>query len=59
MLITSKNVDEIEKLKTRLNQEFEMKDLDEAKKILGMVITRDRKGGNICLTQEQYLKKVL
>ena len=53
-----KNVEEIEKLKTRLNQEFEMKDLGETKKILDMEITRDREGGKICLTQEQYLKKV-
>ena len=58
MFIASKNVEEIEKLKTHLNQEFEMKYLGEAKKILGMEITRDR-GGKICLTQKQYLKKVL
>ena len=36
-----------------------MKDLGEAKKILGMEITRDREGGKICLTYKQYLKKVL
>ncbi|KAH9688522.1 hypothetical protein KPL70_015149 [Citrus sinensis] len=41
-IIASKSKDEIEKLKTQLNQEFEMKDLDEAKKILGMEICRDR-----------------
>ena len=59
MLIPSKNVEEIEKLKTQLNQEFEMKDLGNAKKILGMEITRDRGRGKVCLTQKQYLKKVL
>ena len=59
MLIALKNVKEIEKLKTEPNQEFEMKDLGEAKKILGMEITRDREGCKICLTQKQYLKKVL
>ena len=59
MLIASKNVEEIEKLKTLLNQEFEMKDLGEAKKILGMEITRDKEGGKIFLTHKQYLKKVL
>ena len=58
MMTALKNVEEIEKLKTRLNQEFEMKDLGETKKILGMEITRDREGGKICLTQKQYLKKV-
>ena len=36
-----------------------MKDLGEAKKILGMEITRDREGGKICLTHKQYMKKVL
>ena len=36
-----------------------MKDLGEAKKILGMGITRDRQRGTICLTRKQYLKKVL
>ena len=34
MLIASKSQNEIEKLKTQLNQEFEMKDLGEAKKCL-------------------------
>ena len=42
MLIVSKNVEEIEKLKTQLNQEFEMTELGEAKKILGIEITKDR-----------------
>ena len=52
MLIASKNVEEIEKLKTRLNKEFEMKDFGEAKKILGMEITRDKEGDKICLTHK-------
>ena len=38
MLIVSKSKDEIEKLNTQLNQEFKMKDLGDAKKILGMEI---------------------
>ena len=59
MLIASKSQIEIEKLKTQLNREFEMKDLGEAKKILGMEISRDRKLGRLCLTQKQYLRKVL
>ena len=53
MLIASKNKDEIEKLKTQLNQEFEMKDLGEAKKILGMEICRDRARGKVSLSQKQ------
>ncbi|KAH9698452.1 Integrase catalytic domain-containing protein [Citrus sinensis] len=46
-LHASKNKDEIEKLKTQLNQEFEIKDLGEVKKILGMEICRDRARGKL------------
>lgn len=59
MLIASKNKVEIEKLKAQLNGEFEMKDLGEAKKILGMEISRDRKLGTLWLTQKDYLRRVL
>ena len=59
MLIASKSKVEIERLKTQLNLEFEMKDLGEAKKILGMEIWRDRAHDRVSLSQKQYLKKVL
>ncbi|GMP38813.1 hypothetical protein CsSME_00009935 [Camellia sinensis var. sinensis] len=59
MLIASTSKVEIDKLKAQLAREFEMKDLGEAKKVLGMEIKRDRKKGTVCLTQTQYLKKVL
>ena len=59
MLIASRNKGEICRLKAQLSKEFEMKDLGEAKKILGMEIARDRQRGILCLTQKQYLKKVL
>ena len=59
MLIASKSKVEIDKLKAQLAGEFEIKDLGEAKKILGMEIKKDRKKGTVCLTQTQYLKKVL
>ncbi|KAH9698402.1 Integrase catalytic domain-containing protein [Citrus sinensis] len=59
MLIASKSKDEIEKLKTQLNQESEMKDISEAKKILGMEICRDRAHGKVNFSQKQYLKNVL
>ncbi|KAI3461519.1 hypothetical protein Pfo_018182, partial [Paulownia fortunei] len=42
MLIASQSQMEIDKLKAQLNQEFEMKDLGKAKKILGIEISRDR-----------------
>ena len=38
MLIASKSQEEIEKLKIQLRKEFEMKNLGEAKKILGTEI---------------------
>lgn len=59
MLIASKSQVEIDRLKAQLSKEFEMKDLGEAKKILGMEINRDRERGKLWLTQKQYLKKVL
>ena len=59
MLIAANSIGEIDKLKTRLNKEFEMKDLGDAKKILGMEITRDRDQGVVYLSQRHYLKKVL
>jgi len=36
-----------------------MKDLYEAKKVLGMEIKRDQKDGKVNLMQKEYLKKVL
>ncbi|CAL9015461.1 unnamed protein product, partial [Prunus brigantina] len=57
MLIACKSKVEIERLKTQLSNEFEMKDLGEARKILGMEIERDRAKGKISLCQKQYLKK--
>jgi len=59
MLIAAKSQVEIEKLKAQLSKEFEMKDLGEAKKILGIEINRDRERGKLWLSQKQYLQKVL
>ncbi|KAH9763991.1 Integrase catalytic domain-containing protein [Citrus sinensis] len=59
MLIALKNRDEIERLKKQLASEFEMKDLGDAQRILGMEIRRDKKNGSVWLTQKFYLKKVL
>ncbi|GMP87678.1 hypothetical protein CsSME_00039951 [Camellia sinensis var. sinensis] len=53
MLIASTSKVEIDKLKAQLAREFDMKDLGEAKKVLGMEIKRDRKKGTVCLTQTQ------
>ena len=55
MLIASKNISSIDKLKLQLSSEFEMKDMGEAKKILCMKIERDRMKGKVSLTQKAYL----
>ncbi|KAH9752071.1 hypothetical protein KPL71_014550 [Citrus sinensis] len=59
MCVASKNRDEIERLKKQLAYEFEMKDLGDAQRILGMEIRRDKKNESVWLTQKSYLKKVL
>ena len=50
MLIAWKNRDEIERLKKLLASEFEMKDLGDAQRIIGMEIRRDKKNGSVWLT---------
>ncbi|KAL2608964.1 hypothetical protein R1flu_027537 [Riccia fluitans] len=50
MLIVAKDKLEMEKLKALLSAEFSMKDLGAAKRILGMEIHRDMKGGRLWLT---------
>jgi hypothetical protein len=38
---------------------FDMKDIGVARKILGMEIFRDRRNGNIWLSQQKYVEKIL
>jgi len=59
MFIASKSRSAIDKLKKDLSSKFEMKDLGEAKKMLGMEIERDRRSDKVSLTQKGYLQKVL
>jgi hypothetical protein len=59
MLIASKSMEEINKLKAHLSRTFDMKDLGAAKHILGMEIHRDRKNGKIWLSQQKYVERVL
>ncbi|KAG8472509.1 hypothetical protein CXB51_035268 [Gossypium anomalum] len=59
MLIAAKDKGEIRKVKAQLSEEFEMKDLELVKKILGMEILRDRKISKLYLSQKGYIKKVL
>jgi len=59
MLIISKNKDTVKELKESLSSTFEMKDLGQAKRILGMEIQKDRDQGVLELSQKEYLQKVL
>jgi len=59
MLIAVKNKTHIQELKAQLKKEFDMKELGEIKKILGMKITRDRGSGRLWLSLENYVLKVL
>ena len=59
MLLTSKNMENIKKLKCDLNAKFDIKDLARAKKILGMNIARDRIKGKLKIHQKLYLEKLL
>ncbi|KAE8685445.1 hypothetical protein F3Y22_tig00111098pilonHSYRG00167 [Hibiscus syriacus] len=59
ILIAAKNMDDVIGLKTLLSQEFDMKDLGAAKKILGMEICRDRDSRKLRLSQRGYVEKML
>lgn len=48
---------QIIKLKNQLSSKFELKDLECAKKILGMKIRKDREKGRIFISQEGYCEK--
>ncbi|CAM8993660.1 unnamed protein product [Rhodiola kirilowii] len=59
ILLISKSVDKVNVLKSQLSSEFDMKDLGKAKKILGMVIDRDRSKCFLKLHQRPYLEKIV
>ena len=59
MLIASRSMTTVNKLKVALSSEFEMKDLGPAKKILGMEICRNRPKGSLQLSLGGYIQKVL
>ena len=59
MLVASKSMFEINNLKAQLARAFDMKDLGETKKILGMEIHKDRKNGKLWLLQQRYVDKIL
>ena len=59
MLVAGSSMQDIVDLKKKLANAFEMKDLGEAKQILGMKITRDKQNHLLRLSQEDYIDKVL
>lgn len=59
MLIASKSKVEIDRLKSQLGEEFEMKDISAAKKILGMEIRRERSSRRLFLSQKGYIERVI
>ncbi|KAL4018602.1 hypothetical protein IC575_022202 [Cucumis melo] len=59
IILVSKDYVEICELKKQLSNEFEMKDLGELKRILGMDVKRDRKKGLSTISQESYVIKLL
>ncbi|KAL0385474.1 UNVERIFIED_CONTAM: Retrovirus-related Pol polyprotein from transposon TNT 1-94 [Sesamum radiatum] len=59
MLIASPSSTLITKLQKSLCKTFEMKDLGNANKILGMTIERNRRNSTIFLNQSSYVKSVL
>jgi hypothetical protein len=59
MLVAGSNMQDINVLKKKLSNSFEMKDLDAAKKFFGMRIRRDNKNCKLTLSQGEYIEKVL
>ena len=59
MLIAAKSMVEVNKLKSLLSKEFDMKDLGATKKIIEMEIHRDRASRRLWLSQYSYVKRVL
>ena len=59
ILIASADKEEIRQPKESLNTEFEMKDLGSARRILRIDIHRDRAKGELFLSQNNYLRKVV
>ena len=59
MLIASQSDGEIKSLKLKLKSAFEIKELGEAKKILGIEIFRNKQKSLLQLSQKSYLEKLL
>ena len=58
-IIASKSKSEIQVVRAKLQKEFEIKELENARRILGMEIERDRKNETLFLSQKSYIQKIL
>eukprot|EP00253_Pinus_taeda_P025872 PITA_25872 len=59
MLLASKSIEEINRLKAQMARTFDMKDLGAARQILGMDIFKDRSNGKLWLSQQKNIEKIL
>jgi hypothetical protein len=59
LLLFAPTLKEIQPLKQALSATFEMKDLDEAKFVLGISITRDRAKRTLVIDQAHYVRDML
>jgi hypothetical protein len=59
MILTSKSITVINRLKDEMAMAFDMKNLGAARQILGMEIFKDRRNGKLWLSQQKYVEKIL
>jgi len=59
LLLVGSSMEAINKIKKALRKRFEMKDLGEAKVILGLEISRDKTLGTLKLSQGKFVRQVL
>lgn len=59
MLLTSNEDEKFIQVKTELQKEFEMNDMDEPREFLGITIIRDKKKRHMQLVQEKYIDKLI
>lgn len=58
LLILSNSIQSVNEIKQQLSQLFDMKDLGEARFILGIKIERDRKNKTLSISQSEYIRNV-
>ncbi len=59
ILVASNSSDKMQEIKSHLSQEFEMTDLGEPAKFLGIEIRRDRKNKTIAINQKNFIEVLL